>query len=98
MLSSLKQMVSDPTTNIEDGVRLKMKTAVQAMEDFMSFAKSDQVRGLYNATSLKRDYRARVENIINQLASEDPAVKEAARAIFNSILKYYSRDTYRAAV
>jgi hypothetical protein len=98
MLSSLKQMVSDPTTNIEDGVRLKMKTAVQAMEDFMSFAKSDQVRGLYNASSLKRDYRARVENIINQLASEDPAVKEAARAIFNSILKYYSRDTYRAAV
>ena len=98
MLSSLKQMVSDPTTNIEDGVRLKMKTAVQAMEDFMSFAKSDQVRSLYNASSLKRDYRARVENIINQLASEDPAVKEAARAIFNSILKYYSRDTYRAAV
>ena len=98
MLSSLKQMVSDPTTNIEDSVRLKMKTAVQAMEDFMSFAKSDQVRGLYNASSLKRDYRARVENIINQLASEDPAVKEAARAIFNSILKYYSRDTYRAAV
>lgn len=98
MLSSLKQMVSDPTTNIEDGVRLKMKTAVQAMEDFMSFAKSDQVRSLYNASSLKRDYRARVEGIINQLASEDPAVKEAARAIFNSILKYYSRDTYRAAV
>lgn len=98
MLSSLKQMVSDPTTNIEDGVRLKMKTAVQAMEDFMSFAKSDQVRSLYNAASLKRDYRARVESIINQLASEDPAVKEAARAIFNSILKYYSRDTYRAAV
>lgn len=98
MLSSLKQMVSDPTTNIEDGVRLKMKTAVQAMEDFMSFAKSDQVRSLYNASSLKRDYRARVESIINQLASEDPAVKEAARAIFNSILKYYSRDTYRAAV
>ena len=98
MLSSLKQMVSDPTTNINDGVRLKMKTAVQAMEDFMSFAKSDQVRSLYNASSLKRDYRARVENIINQLASEDPAVKEAARAIFNSILKYYSRDTYRAAV
>ena len=98
MLSSLKQLVSDPTTNIEDGVRLKMKTAVQAMEDFMSFAKSDQVRSLYNASSLKRDYRARVEGIINQLASEDPAVKEAARAIFNSILKYYSRDTYRAAV
>lgn len=98
MLSSLKQLVSDPTTNIEDGIRLKMKTAVQAMEDFMSFAKSDQVRSLYNAASLKRDYRARVESIINQLASEDPAVKEAARAIFNSILKYYSRDTYRAAV
>jgi len=98
MLSSLKQLVSDPTTNIQDGIRLKMKTAVQAMEDFMSFAKSDQVRSLYNAASLKRDYRARVESIINQLASEDPAVKEAARAIFNSILKYYSRDTYRAAV
>ena len=96
MLRSLKQIVLDDTSPVNAGLRIKMKTAVQAMEDFMSFSKDENVKNLFNASALKRKYRDNVENIINQLATEDPALKEAARAIFNSILKYYSRDTYKA--
>lgn len=96
MLRSLKQIVIDDASPINTGLRVKMKTAIQAMEDFMSFSKDENVKNLFNASALKRQYRDNVENIINQLATEDPALKEAARAIFNSILKYYSRDTYKA--
>jgi hypothetical protein len=96
MLRSLKQIVEDVASPIAPGLRIKMKSAVQAMEDFMAFSKDESVKGLSNASSLKRQYRDRVENIINELSTQDPALKEAARAIFNSILKYYSRDTYKA--
>jgi hypothetical protein len=96
MLRSLKQIVEDVASPIAPGLRIKMKSAVQAMEDFMAFSKDESVKGLFNASSLKRQYRDRVENIINELSTQDPALKEAARAIFNSILKYYSRDTYKA--
>ena len=96
MLQSLKQIVLDDTSPVNTGLRMKMKSAIQAMEDFMSFSKDENVKNLFNASALKRQYRDNVENIINQLATEDPALKEAARAIFNSILKYYSRDTYKA--
>ena len=96
MLQSLKQIVLDDTSPVNAGLRIKMKTAIQAMEDFMSFSKDEQVKNLFNGPDLKRKYRDNVENIITQLSIEDPALKEAARAIFNSILKYYSRDTYKA--
>jgi hypothetical protein len=96
MLRSLKQIVLDDASPINAGLRMKMKSAIQAMEDFMSFSNDESVKSLFNASALKRQYRDRVENIINQLSTEDPALKEAARAIFNSILKYYSRDTYKA--
>ena len=96
MLQSLKQIVTDEASPVDAGLRMKMKSAIQAMEDFMAFSKDESVKNLSNASALKRQYRDNVENIINQLSTEDPALKEAARAIFNSILKYYSRDTYKA--
>ena len=96
MLQSLKQIVIDEASPVDAGLRMKMKSAIQAMEDFMAFSKDESVKNLSNAPALKRQYRDNVENIINQLSTEDPALKEAARAIFNSILKYYSRDTYKA--
>jgi hypothetical protein len=96
MLRSLKQIVEDVASPVDAGLRLKMKSAIQAMEDFMAFSKDEQVKNLFNASDLKRKYREGVENVINELSTQDPALREAARAIFNSILKYYSRDTYKA--
>ena len=77
---------------------MKMSTAVQAVEDFVAFSTDENTRALQNASSLKLQYRRRVESILNDLAAQDPAIKEALRAIFNSILKYYSRDSYKAEV
>lgn len=93
----MEQIAADIDSPIDDGLRIKMKTATKAMRDFISFSISIRNKGLYNATELKSDYRNRVEKIIADLGIEDPAVKEATRASFNSILKYYSRDTYKAA-
>jgi hypothetical protein len=98
MMSSLKQMISNPDTPIEEGLKMKMSTAIQAVEDFVAFSTDERTRALQNASSLKLQYRRRVENILSDLASEDPAIKEAVRAIFNSILNYYSRDSYKAEV
>ena len=98
MMSSLKQMISNPDTPIEEGLKMKMSTAIQAVEDFVAFSTDERTRALQNASSLKLQYRRRVENILSDLASEDPAIKEALRAIFNSILNYHSRDSYKAEV
>jgi len=98
MLASVKEMIMNPESGVADGTVMKMKTAVQAIEDFIKFSKDESVRSLYNASTLKRQYRDRVSKIIAELGNGDPAVQEAARAIFNSILKYYSRDTYKAEV
>jgi hypothetical protein len=98
MLASVKEMIMNPESGIANGTVMKMKTAVQAVEDFIKFSNDESVRSLYNASTLKRQYRERVSRIIFELGNGDPAVQEAARAIFNSILKYYSRDTYKAVV
>jgi hypothetical protein len=97
ILGSIEQIVADADAPISDGLRMKMKTATKAMRDFITFSISIRNKGLHNAAELKSDYRDRVEKIIADLGTEDPAIKEAARAAFNSILKYYSRDTYKAA-
>ena len=96
ILSNIEQITQDIATPIDDGLRMKMKIATQAMRDFLAFVNNDEVKSLYNATTLKSDYRKKVEQIIANLAIEDPAIREAARAAFNSILKYYSRDSYKA--
>jgi hypothetical protein len=37
-----------------------------------------------------------IEALIAEMASNDLTIKEANRAVFRSILDYYSRDTYKA--
>ena len=97
ILSNIEQIVTDGNAPISDGLRIKMKIATKAMRDFITFSINVRDKGLHNAAELKSDYRDRVEKIIADLGREDPAIKEATRAAFNSILKYYSRDTYKAA-
>ena len=97
ILASIEQIVTDPTAPIDDGLRMKMKTATKAMRDFISFSVNVRNQGLFNAAKLKSDYRDNVEKIIRDLGIEDPTIREAMRSSFNSILKFYSRDTYKAA-
>jgi hypothetical protein len=88
----------DNSDAVSTGTKMKLKVALQAMEDFIALANDEEVRGLYNASQIKRDTRNSVEELLSQLGSQDYAIKEATKAIFNSILKYYSRDTYSARV
>jgi hypothetical protein len=96
MLTSLRQIVAAPDSPIDDATRIKMKTAVTAMDDFLRFVNDPEVGNLANRSTLKRKYRQKVEQILSELSTGDPAVREASRAVFNSILKYYSRDSYKA--
>lgn len=97
MMATIREMVSDVTAPIDEATRMRMRTALQAMDDFLAFSESPDVKALYNGSELKRQYRDRVQNIISDLASGNPAVREAYRASFRSILSYYSRDAYKVA-
>jgi len=96
MLRSLRQIVSTPDTPVDAATRIKMKTAVTAMDDFLRFVNDPEVGNLANRSTLKRKYRQKVEQILSELSTGDPAIREASRAVFNSILKYYSRDSFKA--
>lgn len=95
MMETIREMISDTNAPIDEATRMRMRTALQAVDDFLAFSESPDVKALYNGSTLKREYRDRVRNIISDLASGDPAVREASRASFNSILSYYSRDAYK---
>lgn len=96
MLTSLRQIVAAEDAPVDPATRIKMKTAVAAMDDFIRFVNDPNVGSLANRSTLKRKYRQKVEQILSELSNGDTAVREASRAVFNSILKYYSRDSYKA--
>jgi len=98
MLNSLKEIIANPDAPIQEGLRMKMQTAVKAVQDFMAFAQDERTNSMANASNLKAEYRQRVEAVLKDLSLEDPSMKEALRAIFNSILSYHSRNTYKAGV
>jgi hypothetical protein len=96
MMETIRQMINDVDAPIDEGTRLRMRTALQAVDDFVAFSTSPDVRALYNSANLKRDYRINTEKILSDLGSGDFAVREATRAVFGSLLSYYSRDSYKA--
>ena len=96
MMKTIREMINDVNAPIDEASRLRMRTALQAVDDFLAFSESPDVRALYNASTLKREYRQNVERILSDLGSGDFAVREASRAVFRSLLSYYSRDSYKA--
>ena len=59
-------------------------------------ANDASIREADNFADIKRDFKLEVENLIASLSAGDAILTEASRAIFKSILGYYSRDTYTA--
>lgn len=95
MLSTMSQMVDDPNVPMKDIARTKMKTAINLVREFVAFS-NDTAPYSMNPTQIKRDRKEALMASLEDLSAGDPAIREAMRAVFRSLINYYSRDTYVA--
>jgi len=98
ILSSIEQIVIDKSTPVSPQIRKNMGTVVALMREFISFSEDPESRRIWNFSDLKRDKKAQIEQVLNDLVKLDPAMREANRAVFAPILGFYSRDTYTTEV
>lgn len=96
LLSSVEQLVNDPNANIDIGTRQRMASAIKMMNDFIALSTDPSMKGIPNFSDIKKQRRTEIEAALNDLMRGDLYVTEANRAIFKSILNFYSRDTYVA--
>ena len=96
LLNSVEQIIADPKADIRAATRQKMALAVKMMREFIAFATDPQLKNVTNATQLKAERKAQIEADLNELMTGDLYLAEANRAIFKSILSFYSRDSYFA--
>jgi hypothetical protein len=96
LLKKVEQMIANPSLNIDAGTRQRMNLAIQMMHEFIAFCKDPQWSSLTNAAKFKQERRKQVEANLRELTTGDLYVAEANRAIFKSILNFYSRDSYYA--
>jgi hypothetical protein len=96
MLSNLEEMIKDSSISMPVGTRQRLAMATSRIRQFVSLSNDASIREADNFADIKRNFRAELENLIASLSSGDAILTEASRAIFKSILGYYSRDTYTA--
>jgi hypothetical protein len=96
LLSSLNQMVGDPKANIDLATRTRMNIALKMVNDYLTFAQDPTWKIASNFTDLKKQRREEIEAQLKNMMLGDAYLTEANRAIFEPILKFYSRDTYVA--
>ena len=73
-----------------------MKIAINSVRQFVNFATDPNIDRFINATETKRNMKQQLLADLEELAAGDPAIREAQRAVFRSLINYYSRDTYVA--
>lgn len=93
MLSKLEQMLGRPDTPVDKATRTRLVTALQLVKDFIIFSKDPMMANAINGVELKAEKKAQVEAALAELMVGNPFVTEANRAIFRSILNFYSRDS-----
>jgi hypothetical protein len=96
MLTNLEEIIKDSSIEMPIGTRQRLAMVASRVRQFVSLANDASIREADNFADIKRDFRTEVENLIADLSSGDAILTEANRAIFKSILGYYSRDTYTA--
>jgi len=96
LMNSLEQMVNNPSVDIRPATRQRMALAIKMMREFIAFATSPELKNVQNATQLKSERKAQIEANLKDLMLGDLYLTEANRAIFKSILNFYSRDSYYA--
>ena len=96
MLSNLEEMIKDSSVQMPIGTRQRLAMVASRVRQFVSMANDASLREAENFSDIKRNFRDEVESLIASLSAGDAILTEASRAIFKSILGYYSRDTYTA--
>jgi len=96
MLGVLSEAIDDPDVKINKETRTKMKIAINSVREFVNFANDPTIDQLINPVAVKREKKEQILANLEELAAGDPAIREAMRAVFRSLLNYYSRDTYVA--
>jgi hypothetical protein len=95
MFQSIEQMLTDENVSILPATRSKLLVIASQIRDFINIAQDPEIREARNFADIKRQRKADIEALIAQMLEGDLIVKEANRAVFQTILDYYSRDTYR---
>jgi hypothetical protein len=96
MLDNLSTLLSDSNTPIPDTTRVKMRAAVNEVQQFVALSTDQEFKMLPNFTDIKRQRKYEIEKILNDLRTGDLVMFEAYRAVLQPILDFYSRDTYVA--
>ena len=96
MLINLEEMIKDSSIEMPVGTRQRLAMVASRVRQFVSLSNDASIRQADNFADIKRNFKIEVENLIADLSSGDAILTEASRAIFKSILGYYSRDTYTA--
>ena len=94
MLQQVEQIINDSNVDINSGTRQRMQLAIKLMNDYMAFCKDPELKNTDNAVQLKAERKTQIEAGLKELMLGDLYVTEANRAIFKSILGFYSRDSY----
>jgi hypothetical protein len=95
-MNSLEQMVANPNADINLATRRRMSLAIKMMREFIAFATDPELKNVSNRTQLKAERKKQIEADLGELMLGDLYMSEANRAIFRSILNFYSRDSYYA--
>lgn len=96
MLNVLSEAIDDPDVKINKETRTKMKIAINSVREFVNFSNDPTLDRAVNPVAIKAQKKEQLLANLEELAAGDPAIREAMRAVFRSLLNYYSRDTYVA--
>jgi hypothetical protein len=96
LMTSVEQMIQDPNTDINPATRQRMALAIKMIREFIAFSTDPELKNVSNATQLKSERKDQIEANLKELMLGDLYLTEANRAIFKSILGFYSRDSYYA--
>ena len=96
MLTGIEQILIDNKIPLDAGTKQRMAMVTSRVRKFVALANDPSAREMTNFSEIKRDMKADIQALINDLQVGDPILKEANRAVFRAVLDYYSRDTYTA--
>ena len=97
MLGKVQQIIEDPSSKIDVPTRQRMSTAIKLVRDYIMFCTNPQLANAENnGRDLKMQRRVQLEANLRELSLGDLYLAEANRAIFSSILNFYSRDSYNS--